>query len=70
MPITIKGEGEEMTPNKKTARLAGLLWLLMFIAGPIAQIIRGTEGTGPLSLTDYPGSGQGTCPLCPYLWQY
>jgi len=29
-----------MIPNKKTARLAGLLWLLMFVAGPIAQIIR------------------------------
>ncbi len=30
-----------MIPNKKTARLAGFLWLLMFIFGPIAQIIRG-----------------------------
>ncbi len=29
-----------MGTNKKTARLAGLLWLLMFIFGPIAQIIR------------------------------
>ncbi len=29
-----------MIPNKKTARLAGLLWLLMFVFGPIAQIIR------------------------------
>lgn len=26
--------------NKRTARLAGLLWLLMFIVGPIAQIVR------------------------------
>jgi len=26
--------------SKKTARLAGFLWLLMFIFGPIAQIIR------------------------------
>lgn len=26
--------------NNKTARLAGLLWLLMFIFGPIAQIVR------------------------------
>ena len=30
-----------MIPNKKTARLAGFVWLLMFIFGPIAQIIRG-----------------------------
>ena len=29
-----------MGTNKKTARLAGLIWLLMFIFGPIAQIIR------------------------------
>ena len=29
-----------MIPNKKTARLAGFLWLLMFIFGPVAQIIR------------------------------
>ncbi len=29
-----------MLPSKKTARLAGLLWLLMFVFGPIAQIIR------------------------------
>jgi hypothetical protein len=29
-----------MGVNKKTARLAGLLWLLMFVFGPIAQIIR------------------------------
>ena len=29
-----------MLPSKKTARLAGFLWLLMFIFGPIAQIIR------------------------------
>ncbi len=29
-----------MIPNKKTARLAGFVWLLMFIFGPIAQIIR------------------------------
>jgi len=29
-----------MGTNKKTARLAGFLWLLMFIFGPIAQIIR------------------------------
>ena len=29
-----------MIPNKKTARLAGLLWILMFVFGPIAQIIR------------------------------
>jgi len=27
-------------PDKKTARLAGLLWLLMFVFGPVAQIIR------------------------------
>lgn len=36
----LKGDEKEMMPNKKTARLAGLLWLLMFVAGPIAQIIR------------------------------
>lgn len=29
-----------MIPNKKTARLAGFLWLLMFLFGPAAQIIR------------------------------
>ncbi|KJS16948.1 MAG: hypothetical protein VR69_07190 [Peptococcaceae bacterium BRH_c4b] len=29
-----------MSTNKKTARLAGFLWLLMFIFGPIAQIVR------------------------------
>jgi hypothetical protein len=29
-----------MDTNKKTARLAGFLWLLMFIFGPIAQIVR------------------------------
>jgi hypothetical protein len=29
-----------MIPNKKTARLAGFLWLLMFVFGPIAEIIR------------------------------
>lgn len=29
-----------MFPNKKTARLAGFLWLLMFVFGPIAQIVR------------------------------
>jgi hypothetical protein len=29
-----------MGANKKTARLAGFLWLLMFIFGPIAQIVR------------------------------
>lgn len=29
-----------MIPGKKTARLAGFLWLLMFLFGPIAQIIR------------------------------
>jgi len=29
-----------MSTNKKTARLAGLLWLFMFIFGPIAQIVR------------------------------
>lgn len=29
-----------MGTNKKTSRLAGLIWLLMFIFGPIAQIIR------------------------------
>ena len=29
-----------MLPSKKTARLAGFLWLLMFVFGPIAQIIR------------------------------
>jgi hypothetical protein len=29
-----------MGVNNKTARLAGLLWLLMFIFGPIAQIVR------------------------------
>lgn len=29
-----------MGTNKKTARLAGFLWLLMFIFGPIAQIVR------------------------------
>jgi hypothetical protein len=39
MKLTILKE-EKMIPNKKTARLAGLLWLLMFIFGPIAQIIR------------------------------
>ena len=31
-----------MGTNKKTARLAGLIWLLMFVFGPIAQIIRST----------------------------
>jgi len=30
----------EMRVNNKTARLAGFLWLLMFIFGPIAQIVR------------------------------
>ncbi len=29
-----------MGTNKKTARVAGILWLLMFLFGPIAQIIR------------------------------
>ena len=29
-----------MGTNKRTARLAGLIWLLMFIFGPMAQIIR------------------------------
>jgi hypothetical protein len=29
-----------MGTNNKTARLAGLLWLLMFILGPIAQVVR------------------------------
>lgn len=29
-----------MKPSKKTARLAGFLWMLMFVFGPIAQIIR------------------------------
>jgi hypothetical protein len=29
-----------MGTNKRTARLAGLIWLLMFIFGPIAQIVR------------------------------
>jgi hypothetical protein len=29
-----------MGTNKETARLAGFLWLLMFIFGPIAQIVR------------------------------
>ncbi len=29
-----------MGTNKKTARLAGLLWLLMFIFGPVAQVVR------------------------------
>jgi len=29
-----------LSTNKKTARLAGFLWLLMFIFGPIAQIVR------------------------------
>jgi len=29
-----------MGSNKKTARIAGLIWLLMFIFGPVAQIIR------------------------------
>ena len=29
-----------MGTNKKTARLAGFLWILMFIFGPIAQIVR------------------------------
>jgi hypothetical protein len=31
----------KMGINKNTARLAGFLWLLMFVFGPIAQIIRG-----------------------------
>jgi len=30
----------KMGTNKKTARLAGFLWLLMFIFGPIAQVVR------------------------------
>ncbi|MZQ99701.1 MAG: DUF4386 family protein [Acidaminobacter sp.] len=29
-----------MGTNKKTARLAGLIWLLMFIFGPMAQVVR------------------------------
>lgn len=29
-----------MIPSKKAARLAGFLWLLMFVFGPIAQIVR------------------------------
>ena len=29
-----------MGTNKRTARLSGLIWLLMFVFGPIAQIIR------------------------------
>lgn len=29
-----------MGTNKRTARLAGLIWMLMFIFGPVAQIIR------------------------------
>ncbi|PKM85714.1 MAG: DUF4386 domain-containing protein [Firmicutes bacterium HGW-Firmicutes-11] len=29
-----------MGTNKRTARLAGLIWLLMFVFGPIAQIVR------------------------------
>lgn len=29
-----------MGTNKSTARLAGLIWLLMFMFGPIAQIVR------------------------------
>ena len=29
-----------MGMNKRTARLSGLIWLLMFVFGPIAQIIR------------------------------
>jgi hypothetical protein len=33
-------EKRKMGSNKKTARLAGLIWLLMFIFGPIAQIVR------------------------------
>ncbi len=40
MEIFIKGDEKEMIPNQKTARLAGLLLLLMFVFGPIAQIIR------------------------------
>jgi len=40
MAILIKGDENEMIPNKKTARLAGLLWLMMCVFGPIAQIIR------------------------------
>lgn len=39
MAISIKGD-EKMIPNKQTARLAGLLWFLMCVFGPIAQIIR------------------------------
>ena len=39
MAISIKGD-EKMIPDKKTARWAGLLWLLMFVFGPVAQIIR------------------------------
>lgn len=37
---TKEKEEINMIPNKKTARLAGFLWLLMFIFGPIAQMIR------------------------------
>jgi hypothetical protein len=29
-----------MVPSKKTARLAGLIWLLMFVFGPVAQVVR------------------------------
>ena len=39
MAISIKGD-EKNDRNKKTARLAGLLWFLMCVFGPIAQIIR------------------------------
>jgi len=31
---------QEMGTNKKTAKLAGFLWLLMFIFGPIAEVVR------------------------------
>lgn len=40
MDISIKGDEREMIPNQRTARLAGLLWLLMFAFGPVAQIVR------------------------------
>lgn len=40
MVISINGNEKKMNPNQKTARLAGLLWLLMFVFGPIAQIVR------------------------------
>lgn len=41
-----------MGTNKRTARLAGMIWLLMFILGPAAQVVRSKLFiTGDMGLT-------------------